>query len=798
VSLLLQIPFFMAAYNFLSNLAALRGVSFGPIADLAAADGMLTVAGITVNVMPILMTVINLISGVIYSRDMPLKSKIQMYGITLVFLVLLYRSPAGLVLYWTLNNVFSLCKNILYKLPQPKRILRIACSAAGIVLGIFFIVRFNQYGTKKAAFGIGAAIVLQIPMAAYWIKRRFVKESADKTATKSGSARDHQMLFYTCCILLTVLTGLLIPSAVIHASPAEFVEVGAFRSPLDFVLHAFLLAAGTFLIWCVIYYMLMDEKGKKHFSLIFAILSVAALVNYMFFGNNYGNMSSTFVYDTDIGLLNRNAAKLVNTAVILAVGGAICLLWKKKRTVLRIACILICLIISGMSLANIISVGSQIPEIRRLADQLQASKDQIICLDKNGKNVVVLMLDRAIGYYAPFIFEEKPELKEQFHGFVCYTNTLSYGSDTNTGTPALFGGYEYTPDRINQRSDVLLKDKQNEALKLMPVNFLEKGFKVTVCDPPYANYQWIPDLSIYSDYPEIRTFITELSIKNDSEQEIKNRKVARERNLFCHSIFRVSPVLIHSELYDEGNYNKTDAIKRKTDGGFSVLTNLSRITHIQEDGENTFLMMANHTTHNPLFFLEPDYTVTTSKENNRQYDLEHPDRTDGTGRKISLTTNVQLIHYQTNMAALLRVGKWLNYLRENDVYDHTRIIIVSDHANNLGYSEMNAENANINIGYYNPLLMVKDFAANEEFDFSDEFMTNADTPTIAFSGLVQNPVNPFSKESVTNDEKKNPKQIVCRSPWNITNNHGCVFADSRYFTVENHEVLNPENWSEVK
>ena len=157
LSLLLQIPYFMAAYNFLSNLAALRGVSFGPIADLAAPDGMLTVAGITVNVLPILMTIINLISGMIYSRDMPLKSKIQMYGITLVFLVLLYRSPAGLVLYWTLNNVFSLCKNILYKLPQPKRILRIACSATGIVLGIFFIVRFNQYGTKKAAFGIGTA-----------------------------------------------------------------------------------------------------------------------------------------------------------------------------------------------------------------------------------------------------------------------------------------------------------------------------------------------------------------------------------------------------------------------------------------------------------------------------------------------------------------------------------------------------------------------------------------------------------------------------------------------------------------
>ena len=45
VSLLLQIPFFMAAYRFLSNLKLLRGVSFGPIADLGAPDQMFVLFG---------------------------------------------------------------------------------------------------------------------------------------------------------------------------------------------------------------------------------------------------------------------------------------------------------------------------------------------------------------------------------------------------------------------------------------------------------------------------------------------------------------------------------------------------------------------------------------------------------------------------------------------------------------------------------------------------------------------------------------------------------------------------------
>ena len=43
VSLLLEIPFFMAAYQFLSGLTVLQGVSFGPIKDLGAPDGMLVI-----------------------------------------------------------------------------------------------------------------------------------------------------------------------------------------------------------------------------------------------------------------------------------------------------------------------------------------------------------------------------------------------------------------------------------------------------------------------------------------------------------------------------------------------------------------------------------------------------------------------------------------------------------------------------------------------------------------------------------------------------------------------------------
>ena len=125
ISLLLEIPFFMAAYAFLSNLNVIKYASFGPISDLGSPDQMLNIFGITLNVLPILMTLINIIASYIYTKGAPFKAKLQLYVMAALFLVLLYDSPSGLVFYWTLNNLFSLVKNIFYKLKNPKLVLSI-------------------------------------------------------------------------------------------------------------------------------------------------------------------------------------------------------------------------------------------------------------------------------------------------------------------------------------------------------------------------------------------------------------------------------------------------------------------------------------------------------------------------------------------------------------------------------------------------------------------------------------------------------------------------------------------------
>ena len=83
ISLLLEIPFFIAAYDFLSNEYTVLASSFGPIVSLGNPDGLL--GGI--NLLPILMTVINIASSLIYTKGQPLRKNIQLYAMAIIFLV---------------------------------------------------------------------------------------------------------------------------------------------------------------------------------------------------------------------------------------------------------------------------------------------------------------------------------------------------------------------------------------------------------------------------------------------------------------------------------------------------------------------------------------------------------------------------------------------------------------------------------------------------------------------------------------------------------------------------------------
>ncbi len=801
VSLLLEIPFFMAAYQFLSGLDALNGVSFGPITDLGKPDGLMTIAGFTVNLLPILMTLINVISSALYLKGFPLKTKIQLYGMAAFFLVFLYTSPACLVFYWTLNNVFSLVKTIFYKLKNPQKVLRILTTVSGIMFILYgvFMYDVDVEGGKLFVVAIGA--LLQLPLLFHAINSVGEKRIDENVYTPN------KKIFVLGGILLTVLVGVLIPSAFISASPQEFIDSSYFHNPLWYIVSSASMAAGFFLVWFGVFYWLASPKGKVFFERIVWILSGVGLVDYMFFGTELGVISSMLQYEN--GMNFGMDEYVINAAVICSMTLLLLFVIIKFKKVTATVMAVVTVALSGMSAINVFAINSSVKEFTSSAVSDSMAEFQ---LSKTGKNVVVIMLDRGMNEYIPYIFKEKPKLKKKFDGFTYYNNVISFGGYTNLGTPALLGGYEYTPVEMNKRDDELLVDKHNEALKVMPVIFDSNGFETTVCDPVYAGYTWIPDLSIYDEYPDIDKYITKGAFAPEEQKlSVINNNY---RNFFCLGLTKSAPLFLQPALYNGGKYNQiageTDYSNQSitstsTSTGYSsifmesynVMANLATITKISEESKNTFLFLSNEMTHEPALLQTPDY-VPAGRVDNTEYDTKHNKRFEIDGRDLDVSNTLQMSHYHINMAAMLRLGEWFDHLRKNGVYDNTRIIIVSDHGRDVRQmDELYVESplgSVESMELYYPMLMVKDFNS-KKFTTSNEFMTNADVPTLAMKDIINYPINPFTGKPINSDEKYAHDQFISMSyNWSTSSNKGKTYAPSQWVSVKDN-VWDKSNWT---
>ena len=801
--LVLEIPFFIAAYRFLSNLEALQGTPFGPIRDLGAPDGLLTLGGLTVHLLPVAMTLINAISSAIYTKGLPAKDKLQLYGMALVFLVLLYGSPSGLVLYWILNNLFSLFKNLFYMLKDPRKVLCVSLAVLGAGLGVFVLGYYRRAGGRHALFLLLLALLAELPLALHALRGRLPDRLPVLTEKPEGR------LFFAGAAFLAVLTGALIPTAVIRSSPAEFVLSYAYRDPLWHVLDALLMAAGFFLVWLGLFYLLADKRGKGLLALLLWLLCGAALVDYMGFGENRVILLSSLQYERTLEFTKRE--KLLDLLAILAVAALFFLLWRKKRSLVGGVYAVFILAALGMSAVNAVKIESALPAVRQAFETAQSSEQATIPLSRKGKNIVVLMLDRAISRYIPYLFQERPELAEQFAGFTYYPNTISFGNTTSVGSPALFGGYEYTPEAMNARPDEQLVDKHNEALRVMPVLFDEAGYAVTVCDPSYANYQWIPDISIYDDYPRIRAFLTEYGqFSYDREQFVVEpfRRIWT-RNFFCYSVMKLSPLALQNYLYRDGSYfmptlgirseaklsySTTNDVNEQFISSYGALRALPEISRVSDETGDTFLMLVNSATHSPQILQEPDY-IPALVADNREFDAAHWDRFTVDGVAMRVESPFQMAHYQVNMAALLQLGTWFDYLRENGVWDNTRIVITADHGIGLNqFDDLMLPTGGLDVQTVNPLLMVKDFGSTE-FMTDRSFMTNADTPALATNGLFPQAVNPFTGRPLQAADKDGREQhILLASGENLYPRTDNTFQPDAWFAVRD-DIFDPDNWS---
>lgn len=783
LSILIEIPFFIAAYKFLSHCDALMGASWFVLKDLGKPDGLLSIAGFKVNVLPVIMTLINIVSGMIYTKGFSVREKLQLNTVAIIFLVLLYSSPSGLVFYWILNNIFSLCKNVVRRQKQPAKIMCIIIVAL-LSVGFAYICYFSSNIVKK--------IILIFVYLIVFFGYKFFKNNYNRkwiVPKINPDVRDF-ILLLTSGIGLALLAGFYLPANVISSSPEEFAIGPNKNGVIMLVLYSFYTFLGLFLFWPIIIYKMFGNNVKVLISRIVFLLFIISLSDVFLFKFNYGALGVTFTFGnltalTDISLFNKIGPVIFIFVLLIVFFG----IYKySKQSILILFCVSLCFAELALGVYKINIIKSAMKNQTSRVDQKNPGEQPVFHFSQQDKNVLYIFLDRGIGAVFSTMIDLYPEIKASLDGFDFFPNTVSFSSQTTICTPSMLGGYEYSPYELNKRENELLINKQKEAALVLPSLFNNKGYKVTLSDLPFyakdidsSSIEFISLKDCYRD-----AFLT----RNEIHVEEKLEKIIR-REIKNFSILQILPPICRNVYFKNfKSSNKTEGFYYKVID--SYVSNASGLYFLSElskcDGKgNQFIFVGNDLTHEP-FFCEDDL-ISPRKE------------TDLIWEKASSMEGAILAHLNSMTVAFSCLKNWFEYLKQNNVYDNTRIIIVADHGFPLDLETFTNFKKPAVPSTYNPLLLYKDFNASGYLKINNDFMSNADSLYLAKKDLNLSDVNPFTGKKLI-ENKTNGMNVSflplsqCNSSYSELNSKFTIDKENGFHI--NNNIFDENNWIPLK
>ena len=148
--MLFQFLILFAMYNLFNNYFEFRGAMFIPnwIPDLSVGDSVKTLnfnipaLGNQIRILPVIYVISQLLFGKITQSFQPMGAnqsqasmKMMMYGMPLFFFFIFYNAPAGLILYWTVSNIFSLFQQIIINKMMAEKRAEIAANVNKKIAG---------------------------------------------------------------------------------------------------------------------------------------------------------------------------------------------------------------------------------------------------------------------------------------------------------------------------------------------------------------------------------------------------------------------------------------------------------------------------------------------------------------------------------------------------------------------------------------------------------------------------------------------------------------------------------------
>lgn len=878
--LFIQIPFFFAAFHLLNSFPDLAGASFFFIKDLALPDGLIKIGDFKINLLPFVMTAVNIMSAKVYTSRLSQSKMIQVYGLAAVFLVLLYTSTAALLIYWTFNNLFSLAKNLVYTrfiyadtrkenaLPAPmlglKNILslpwRLASSTVwqltkrikwlDILLGILSIILLivstrvrKKYGLDLKSFLVIAGS-LSFAILALAIRLSSLKHSKSRfdksfwgallsawfiiflaicalTSFKK-LAQEDSWIFYrmqaasiaffaTWCFsrepfylafkkisfeatrrlpgkmprnlfIATILTvGTLVfwhtPINLYASDPNFFYEPLALLSGR--LLAALLISFGVALF----FYSLAPKDIQPLISVLVAWAASLALFFTFIAHGDFGPLDG-FIFQDPAMIRSRLGGVFDALAGVLCFAFLFLVFYKNKGQALislfrGLAFIL--LIIGSVRALSL--PPSQIENPQEASARLPEYSEKLLSFSPEDKNVVIIMLDMFTGGHMEKILEEEKELMKAFEGFVWYPDTMATGSTTILSVPSMLGGHEYTPYAISHRENNSILEEMHKGMAGLPELLADKDYSLVYADVdaliPELFEQVCPrskDMLIVG-----KSFVTDFTpywrYKNNLPSPLPE-----SLSPFMASVgfFYAAPWTMRQHIYAGGSWMNTQSLKHNpSEGPLAFLELMPEISNTNSK-QNTFRYMASQLTHYP-WRLDKDSCMPLE---------EAPTIT-------RLKNGMVQEHYYNERCALRSISKWLDWLKKNNLYDNTQIIIASDHSAEDSY---HTGKEFFDLRYQgepwkpHALLMVKSYGAKGEVKKDNSFMSVADIPWLV------------CKENGPCPERKGVFDPLLNNAERIRTHDGGKSSLRRHgkhqFNVESHQVkgtmFDRDNWEVIQ
>ncbi len=745
VGFFLQIPFFFAAYHFLSHFDALSGISFMGLADLGRPDEIFHIGPFPVNFMPILMTVINIVSALIYTQNLAKRDKIQLYSMAALFLVLLYDAASGLVLYWTCNNLFSLGKNVVYDLihrlqkryPNAMKLKDgqafissphvrlglciLALWAVGFVFGIlsseqtlFLEPRWRIWARHAEALAyaisivfsfvlfwrvriwrynrvlLGLVIFFALIFLFYYVKGEFIKPKRSYfgiTVTTISFLIAMPAAFIALNVKERVfgkgdLASLFIPSAYwIVILLTGYLPIQAFctapemfSSP-DVVLARLLpFTAVLGLIFWGVYWLCRMTGTLSGASFWITLIGFILTIFAFLFPMDVGTIEGFQIAQSEKLFSVKNLT--LDVCVLVVTGTLFFMLARRKWGVrfIRILTITASIFAIGASCVDLRQCqGRWVADSNSKVTQLPSYNDRFFGFNKNGENVLIVVLDMFTGHHMKAVLATKPELQNRLKGFVWYPDTLAQGAGTVSSIMTLICGEECDAGAFHGQTNMSLPEKANK-MYARKIEELAPRYDVSISErtwmEPHLVHRYTDKDALVLRYMG-NAYMNRYIESEDLDIETGSSDIF----LFGVSLFKAAPWSLKHYAYLNGRW----------------------ITHVLSNAKNSRLGM--HILDLGLLHQLPE--ISNAKSQKDTYKFLHLELTH---RPWIATETCKIAdepapedpsefinqgHLNCEVCSLELLADWFDWMQKEGVYDNTTIILVSDHGERP-YGRLNA------------------------------------------------------------------------------------------------------------